>query len=89
IRYSVIGHDGEYIIKNQTMQFKVGDKKVPLAIELGVMGMRENNNRTIISPPELLNVTDGMLIGDIDFDEESVSIINLSLDANEVQRQAW
>ncbi|NUX01484.1 peptidylprolyl isomerase [Wolbachia endosymbiont of Madathamugadia hiepei] len=81
IKYSVMGYDGEYIIKDQTAQFKVGDKKVPLAIELGVVGMRAGNNRTIISPPELLNVTDGMLIGDIDFNEENVSIINLSLDA--------
>ena len=81
IKYSVMGHDGEYIIKDQTAQFKVGDKKVPLAIELGVVGMRAGNNRTIVSPPELLNVTDGMLIGDIDFNEENVSIINLSLDA--------
>lgn len=81
IKYSVMGHDGEYIIKDQTAQFKVGDKRVPLAIELGVVGMRAGNNRTIISPPELLNVTDGMLIGDIDFEGENVSIINLSLDA--------
>ncbi|MCM1000997.1 MAG: FKBP-type peptidyl-prolyl cis-trans isomerase [Wolbachia endosymbiont of Melophagus ovinus] len=81
IKYSVMGHNGEYIIKDQTVQFKVGDKRVPLAIELGVVGMRAGNNRTIISPPELLNVTDGMLIGDIDFDGENVSIINLSLDA--------
>ncbi|MCM1001705.1 FKBP-type peptidyl-prolyl cis-trans isomerase [Wolbachia pipientis] len=81
IKYSVMGHNGEYIIKDQTAQFKVGDKRVPLAIELGVVGMRAGNNRTIISPSELLDVTDGMLIGDIDFDEENVSIINLSLDA--------
>ncbi|MFP3035592.1 MAG: FKBP-type peptidyl-prolyl cis-trans isomerase [Wolbachia sp.] len=81
IKYSVMGHNGEYIIKDQTAQFKVGDKRVPLAIELGVVGMRAGNNRTIISLPELLNVTDGMLIGDIDFDEENVSIINLILDA--------
>ncbi|MDR2548330.1 MAG: FKBP-type peptidyl-prolyl cis-trans isomerase [Rickettsiales bacterium] len=81
IKYSVMRHDGEYIIKDQTAQFKVGDKKVPLAIELGVVGMRAGNNRTIISPPELLNVTDGTLVEDIDFDEENVSIINLSLDA--------
>ncbi|MDG7057243.1 MAG: FKBP-type peptidyl-prolyl cis-trans isomerase [Wolbachia endosymbiont of Penenirmus auritus] len=81
IKYSVMGHNGEYIIKDQTAQFKVGDKRVPLAIELGVVGMRAGNNRTIISPLELLNVTDGMLIGDIDFDGENVSIINLSLDA--------
>ncbi|WP_395462721.1 FKBP-type peptidyl-prolyl cis-trans isomerase [Wolbachia endosymbiont of Cantharis cryptica] len=81
VKYSVIGHNGKYMIKNQTVQFKVGDKKVPLAIELGVVGMRPDNNRTIISPPELLNVTDGMLIEDIDFDEENISIINLSLDA--------
>ncbi|MDR0288685.1 MAG: FKBP-type peptidyl-prolyl cis-trans isomerase [Rickettsiales bacterium] len=81
VKYSVMGHNGEYIIKDQTAQFKVGDKKVPLAIELGVVGMRAGNNRTIISPPELLNVTDGMLVEDIDFDEENVSIINLSLDA--------
>jgi hypothetical protein len=75
-----MGHDGEYVIKNQTMQFKVGDKKVPLAIELGVVGMGAGNNRTIISLPELLNVTDGILIGDIDFDEENISIVNLNLD---------
>lgn len=77
VKYSVMRHNGEYIIKDQTAQFKVGDKKAPLAIELGVIGMRTGNNRTIISPPEL--VTDGMLVED--FDEENVSIINLSLDA--------
>ncbi|QKX02021.1 FKBP-type peptidyl-prolyl cis-trans isomerase [Wolbachia endosymbiont of Dirofilaria (Dirofilaria) immitis] len=82
IKYSIMRHDGEYIIKNQTIQFKVGDKKVPLAIELGAIGMRTNNKRTIISPPELLNVTDSMSVEDIGFDEEHVSIINLSLDAN-------
>ncbi|MDG7053051.1 MAG: FKBP-type peptidyl-prolyl cis-trans isomerase [Wolbachia endosymbiont of Alcedoecus sp.] len=81
IKYSIMGHNGEYVIKDQAAQFKVGDKRVPLAIELGVVGMRAGNNRTIISPPELLNVTDGMLIEDTDFDGENVSIINLSLDA--------
>ncbi|WCR57637.1 FKBP-type peptidyl-prolyl cis-trans isomerase [Wolbachia endosymbiont of Ctenocephalides felis wCfeJ] len=80
IRYSIMEHDGEHLVENQTAQFKIGDKKVPLAIELGVVGMRAGNDRTIISPPELLNVTDDMLIEDIDFDEENVSIINLSLD---------
>ncbi|QOD38248.1 FKBP-type peptidyl-prolyl cis-trans isomerase [Candidatus Wolbachia massiliensis] len=83
IKYSVMGHNGEYMIKNQTVQFKVGDKKVPLAIKLGVVGMRAGNNRTIISPPALLNVTDNMLIKDMDFDEENVSIIHLSLDSKQ------
>lgn len=80
IKYSVIDHSGEYIVKDQTIQFKVGSRKVPLAIELGVMGMRNGNNRAIITPPELLSVTDDMVINDIYFDEENVSIIDLRVD---------
>ncbi|NUY39223.1 peptidylprolyl isomerase [Wolbachia endosymbiont of Litomosoides brasiliensis] len=83
VKYSLMRYDGEYMIKDQTVQFKVGDKKVPLAMDLGVIGMKEGNNRTIISPPELLNVTDDMLIEDIDFDKESVSIISLSLNGKQ------
>ncbi|MCV3769344.1 MAG: FKBP-type peptidyl-prolyl cis-trans isomerase [Wolbachia pipientis] len=81
IKYDVMEYDGKYMIKNQTVQFKVGDKKVPLAIELGVVGMRVNNKRTIISPPELLNITDGMLVKDMNFifNKEHVSIIGLNL----------
>ncbi|QKX01438.1 peptidylprolyl isomerase [Wolbachia endosymbiont of Cruorifilaria tuberocauda] len=82
IKYSVMEYNGEYITKNQIVQFKVGDKKVPLAIELGVLGMRVDNKRTIISPPELLNITDSMLVEGVSFNKEYVSIINLSLDAN-------
>ncbi|WP_025263948.1 FKBP-type peptidyl-prolyl cis-trans isomerase [Wolbachia endosymbiont of Onchocerca volvulus] len=82
IKYSIMRHNGKYIIKNQTTQLKVGDKKVPLAIELGVIGMRAFNKRTIISPPELLNITDSMSIKDIGFDKEHISIIHLNLDTN-------
>lgn len=80
VKYSVMDHSGEPIVKDQALQFKVGDKKVPLAIELGVVGMKSGNNRTIISPPELLSVTDDMVIQDMHFDEENISIIDLSID---------
>ncbi len=80
VKYSVKEHNGEYIVKDQTVQFRVGDKKIPLAIELGVVGMRAGNKRTILSPPDLLTITDDMLIKDIDYDEENISIIDLSLD---------
>lgn len=80
VKYSVMDHSGEPVVKAQALQFKVGDKKVPLAIELGVVGMRSGNNRTIISPPELLSVTDDMIIKDMHFDEENISIIDLSID---------
>ncbi|MGL9758556.1 MAG: FKBP-type peptidyl-prolyl cis-trans isomerase [Wolbachia sp.] len=80
VQYSIKRHNGEYIIKDQAVQFKVGDRKAPLVIEFGVVGMRAGNKRTILSPPGLL--TD-MLIKDIDFDEENISIIDLSLDAKQ------
>lgn len=83
IKYSVMNHSGEPIVKDQALQFKVGDKKVPLAIELSVVGMKSGNNRTIISPPELLSVTDDMIIKDVHFDEENISIIDLSIDNKE------
>lgn len=87
VKYSVSESNGKYIVKNQTVQFKVGDKKVPLAIELGVVGMRAGNNRTIISPPDLLNITEDMLIKDIGFNEENISIINLSLEPLDIEEQ--
>lgn len=68
IKYSIRKHNGELQIENQAVQFKVGDKKVPLAIELGVIGMKAGNNRTVIAPPDVL-----------DGDEENISIIDLSL----------
>ncbi|WCR54202.1 MAG: hypothetical protein PG981_001224 [Wolbachia endosymbiont of Ctenocephalides orientis wCori] len=83
IKYSVMDHSGEPVVKDQALQFKVGDKKIPLAIELGVVGMRSGNNRTIISPPELLSVTEDMVIKDMHFDEENISIIDLSIDNKE------
>lgn len=87
VKYSVSESNGKYIVKNQTVQFKVGNKKVPLAIELGVVGMRAGNNRTIISPPDLLNITEDMLIKDIGFNEENISIINLSLEPLDIEEQ--
>lgn len=75
VQYSIKRHNGEYIIKDQIVQFKVGDKKIPLAIELGVVGMRAGNKRTVLSPPDLL--TD-VLTKDIDFD---IVIIDLSLNS--------
>lgn len=87
VKYSVSESNGKYIVKNQTVQFKVGNKKVPLAIELGVVGMRAGNNRTIISPPDLLNITEDMLIKDISFNEENISIINLSLEPLDIEEQ--
>lgn len=83
VKYSVMNHSGEPVVKDQALQFKVGDKKVPLAIELGVVGMKSGNNRTIISPPELLSVTEDMIIKDMHFDEENISIIDLSIDNKE------
>ncbi|WP_353287412.1 FKBP-type peptidyl-prolyl cis-trans isomerase [Wolbachia endosymbiont (group B) of Gerris lacustris] len=75
VQYSIKRHNGEYIIKDQIVQFKVGDKKIPLAIELGVVGMRAGNKRTVLSPPDLL--TD-VLTKEIDFD---IAIIDLSLNS--------
>ncbi|WP_353278571.1 FKBP-type peptidyl-prolyl cis-trans isomerase [Wolbachia endosymbiont (group B) of Longitarsus flavicornis] len=74
-QYSIKRYNGEYIIKDQIVQFKVGDKKIPLAIELGVVGMRAGNKRTVLSPPDLL--TDVLTKG-IDCD---IAIIDLSLNS--------
>ncbi|WP_395461281.1 FKBP-type peptidyl-prolyl cis-trans isomerase [Wolbachia endosymbiont (group B) of Ablattaria laevigata] len=74
-QYSIKRYNGEYIVKDQTVQFKVGDKKIPLAIELGVVGMRAGNKRTVLSPPDLL--TDVLTKG-IDCD---IAIIDLSLNS--------
>lgn len=74
-QYSIKRYNGEYIVKDQTVQFKVGDRKMPLAIELGVVGMRAGNKRTVLSPPDLL--TDVLTKG-IDCD---IAIIDLSLNS--------
>ncbi|MDG7056518.1 MAG: peptidylprolyl isomerase [Wolbachia endosymbiont of Meromenopon meropis] len=82
VKYNIMKYNGEYIINDQIAKFKVGDKKLPLAIELGVIGMRVSNNRAIISSSELLDVIDGSkLIKDIDLEEKNVFIINLSLNS--------
>ncbi|WP_341819014.1 FKBP-type peptidyl-prolyl cis-trans isomerase [Wolbachia endosymbiont (group B) of Phasia obesa] len=75
VQYSIKRHNGEYIIKDQIVQFKVGDKKIPLAIELGVVGMRAGNKRTVLSSPDLL--TDVLTKG-IGCD---IAIIDLSLNS--------
>lgn len=80
VNYSVKEHNGKYIVKDQTVKFRVDNKKIPLAIELGVVEMRAGNKRTILSPPNLLTISDDILIKDIDYDEENISIIDLSLD---------
>ncbi len=74
-QYSIKRYNGEYIVKDQTVQFKVGDRKMPLAIELGVVGMRAGNKRTVLSPPDLL--TDVLTKG-IDCD---IAIIDLRLNS--------
>ncbi|WP_339048582.1 FKBP-type peptidyl-prolyl cis-trans isomerase [Candidatus Mesenet endosymbiont of Phosphuga atrata] len=82
VNYSVHKHNGELFTDNQFARFKVGDGKVPLAIELGVLKMQEGGKRTIISPPDLLTTTDDMVIDNIKPDEKNVAIINLSVIQN-------
>lgn len=79
VNYSVRKHNGELFTDNQFARFKVGDGKVPLAIELGVLKMQEGGKRTIISPPDLLTTIDDMVVGNIRPDEKNVAIINLSV----------
>ncbi|MDN5248085.1 MAG: FKBP-type peptidyl-prolyl cis-trans isomerase [Wolbachia endosymbiont of Tyrophagus putrescentiae] len=74
VKYSVRKYNGEFQVKNQTVQFKVGDRKVPLAMEVGVVGMKVGNNRTIISPPETINDTY------VNFDRENISIIDMTVE---------
>ncbi len=69
LEYKVRNVKGKYI-KNEKTSFKVGERNVPLAIELGVIEMVPGSNRTIISPPDLL---------DENFSQEEVSIIDLSI----------
>ncbi|WP_339045702.1 FKBP-type peptidyl-prolyl cis-trans isomerase [Candidatus Mesenet endosymbiont of Agriotes lineatus] len=79
INYSVRKHNGELFTDNQSARFKVGDGKVPLAIELGVLKIQEGGKRTIISPSDLLTTTNDMVIDHIKPDEKNVAIINLSV----------
>lgn len=79
INYSVRKYNGELFTDNQSTRFKVGDGKVPLAIELGVLEMQKGGKRTIISPPDLLITTDDMIVGDIKPDKKNVAIIHLSI----------
>ncbi len=79
VNYTVRKYNGEPVISDQSVHFKVGDGKVPLAIELGVLKMQRDGKRTIISPPDLLTTTDDMIIGNIQYDTQSVAIINLEI----------
>jgi FKBP-type peptidyl-prolyl cis-trans isomerase 2 len=80
VKCSIRKHSGELQVKDQDLKFIVGNKQVPLAIELGVIGMRVGNDRAIISLPDALITTDNMLISGVNFDTENVSIITLHLE---------
>ncbi|OEY86590.1 peptidylprolyl isomerase [Wolbachia pipientis] len=80
IKYNIKKHNGKLQVENKILEFTVGDKQVPLAIELGVIGMKMGNNRTIISSPDILTVTNNIPVNMADFDKENISIITLSLE---------
>ena len=79
VKYSVTKYNGALQIETKEVKFKIGAKEVPLAMELGVIGMTAGNNRTVIAFPDALTITNEMLIKDIDFDKENISIINLKI----------
>lgn len=79
VNYSIRKYNGELFTDNQSVRFKVGDGKVPLAIELGVLKMQKGGKRTIISPLDLLTTTDDMIVSNIKPGESNVAIINLDV----------
>ncbi|MBQ4874627.1 MAG: FKBP-type peptidyl-prolyl cis-trans isomerase [Rickettsiaceae bacterium H1] len=72
LEYTLRNIKGE-ITKSDKLSFKVGEGKVPLAFELGIIGMVPGSIRTIISPSNLLSKN---------FPQDHVSIIDLSISAN-------
>ncbi len=70
IRYKVRNINGKQISEN-SISFKIGEGKVPLAFELGTIEMMPGNERTIISPSDLL---------DENFPKDQISIIDLSIE---------
>jgi FKBP-type peptidyl-prolyl cis-trans isomerase len=53
ISYSSFTEDKNEIESKQTASFQIGENKVMPALELGVIGMKKNGERTISSPPNM------------------------------------
>ncbi|MBV0899593.1 MAG: FKBP-type peptidyl-prolyl cis-trans isomerase [Wolbachia endosymbiont of Fragariocoptes setiger] len=77
VKYTVRNHNGKIQAEDQVLKFKIGENKVPHAIEFGTIGMTAENNRTLIAFPNSLIITDEMSVKNIEFDKENISIIDL------------
>ena len=75
IKYSIRESNGKVILKDQELEFTIGENQVPLAIELGVINMRSDMTRSVITHPQLLTNFDKPE----NFDENSIKIIDISI----------
>ncbi|MGN7618543.1 MAG: hypothetical protein ACTJLM_00675 [Ehrlichia sp.] len=52
-RYSIRESNGKVILKDQELEFTIGENQAPLAVELGLINMRSDMTRSIIALPQL------------------------------------
>ncbi|QLK50644.1 FKBP-type peptidyl-prolyl cis-trans isomerase [Ehrlichia ruminantium] len=74
IKYDVRELNGNTILQDQELKFTIGKNEVPLAIELGVINMRQDMARHIIAPLELLTNFDKP----DNFDEYKIKLIDIT-----------
>ncbi|WP_263008483.1 FKBP-type peptidyl-prolyl cis-trans isomerase [Anaplasma capra] len=70
VTYTVKDVRGEVLVQDRVVDFTIGSRSVPIVLELGIIGLRSDNRRSIIVPPELLSDFDGSV------DKHGVKIID-------------
>lgn len=79
ISYSSSTEDKKEIEKDQTASFQIGDGKVMPALEVGVVGMKKNGERTVFSPPDMAYGAENFLrkefaAANVDFDVKLLAV---------------
>lgn len=70
VMYNVRDHRGAVLAKEQTADFVIGERTVPVALDLAAVDLQSNIKRSVIVPPELLD-------GFEDLDKNSIKILDL------------
>ncbi|AXW84196.1 hypothetical protein BKM88_03290 [Anaplasma marginale] len=74
VKYTVKDVRGQVLVADQVVDFIIGNRSVPIVLELGVVGLRSDSRRSIIVPPELLSGFDRAV------DKYSVKIIDAQIE---------
>ena len=73
VKYTIKDVRGKVLVEDQVVDFIIGNRSVPIVLELGVVGLRSDSRRSIIAPPELLSGFDQTV------DKRGVKIIDAQI----------